>query len=176
MNLVTRNSYPAIARILHWTSAAVILWAMSMGTIAAVFPNTSMSDVVTHVNVSITTLFLPIFVFRIVYRIAFCRRSESVDSGTPIGLAHAIHFLLYVATTGVLLSGVLMMESDIDIFSWFSVPRVADDPTINRLAAVVHRYGSVWLATLVGMHIGAVVWHEMFGRPVLRRMLSDRGN
>ncbi|WP_249168428.1 cytochrome b [Erwinia sp. E602] len=78
--------------------------------------------------------------------------------------------LLYINIAVVLITGVLMMDRDINIFNLFSIPHLIESKLITDLFFVTHIISCTTLAGLVLLHILAVVKHELFGNRVLRRM------
>ncbi|MEH6575717.1 MAG: cytochrome b/b6 domain-containing protein [Amphritea sp.] len=165
------NTYSPLAKILHWISAVVIIWSSITGTYVSFSANLELQALIAHINVSITSLLIPIFAVRIVYRL--CRSGPAPLSGRPLEqLAARIgHFLLYGLTTTVLISGVLMMTQSIQIFDWFSLPQPLEDQVLNRLFDKVHKVTCRALAVMIVVHLAAVVRHQYFGRPVLQRMI-----
>jgi cytochrome b561 len=157
--------------LLHWVSAALILWLLVSGFAVAyldVAPRTF--NLVSFTNVAMSTLFIPVFLLRWLLRLRW---------GSPAGFHHdrrmkfvaeLVHQGLYWTTGFVLLSGVLMMKHEIDVFGWFSFPPLLSDPAGQALWFTLHIGGCLVLAALLVMHIGAVVMHELCGRRVLRRM------
>lgn len=86
-------------------------------------------------------------------------------------VAALVHEGLYAVTGFVLLSGVLMMTREIDVFGWFAIAPLLSDSGWQALWFTLHIIACVVLVMLLVMHIGAVMMHELLGRRVLRRML-----
>lgn len=165
------ETYSHLARALHWVSAAVILWAAVTGFLAAVLAGPGLAAAIGAINVSVTTLFIPVFAVRVIWRL-FARTPELHGvSRIEHYAARVGHGLLYVLTTTVLLSGVLMIDTDIAVFDWFSLRRPVTHAVVNAISADVHHTASVLLALAIGLHVVAVIRHECRGIPVLRRML-----
>ena len=168
--LKERNRYSHAARILHWLSAVVILWATVSGIYAAVTAENEVAMLISALNVSLTTLLIPVFSVRIAYRV-FGRRPAPLAISPRAALAARVgHALLYILTTVVLASGVMLMESDIHVFDWLTIPRPIESTAVNSLSAKVHRVSSGLLALMIAGHIAAVVRHERRGTLVLYRM------
>lgn len=171
MGVEQQNGYSPTAKLLHWVSAAVILWATSSGLFAAAFADEAVRAWLASLNVSLTTLFVPVFALRVVCRLVAKPPAAPHLSPAMRRSARLGHAALYVLTGIVLASGVLMMRQDIDVFEWVSLPRPLRNAALNRLFGGVHRVASVCLAVLVLGHVLAVVRHERRGTPVLQRML-----
>jgi len=165
------SKYTITARVLHWLSALVILWAMISGLAAALLPlGPGIKSAITSLNVSLTTLFIPVFVFRMVYAAFAPRPRQLADRPAVKSAARMAHGLLYILTLIVLLSGVLMMTRDISLFGVISLPNLLDFPALNAQFELVHKYSCRLLALLVLLHVAAVVRHHKAGRKVLSRM------
>lgn len=166
----TAERYSGISRLLHWVSAAVILWATISGIYMAACAGPAVKQLISYINVSVTSLLTPLFAARVIY--ALCsRKPKPLDvSRSEQHAARIGHFLLYTLTSVVLVSGILMMEQDIRIFDWMTVPRPLHDPAMNGVFARTHRASSSLLAIMIAGHVAAVVRHQARGRQVLKRM------
>lgn len=157
--------------LLHWLSAAIILWVLISGFYVAY---ADVPDVVfarvAWVNVSLTTVYIPIFALRCLCRLLkpspACFNQDRVDRLA----ARFAHEALYWTTGLVLLSGVLMMDRAINVFDWFQTPTLLSDTTWQGYWFMVHIASCFMLAALVLLHIAAVCLHQLRGRNILRRM------
>lgn len=174
MRVRQSTGYTDIAKLLHWVSAAVIVWATASGLIAGFFNDEPARACLASLNVSLTTLFVPVFVVRVIYRLVAGHPAASGLSPAALRSARIGHAALYALTAVVLGSGLLMMPHDIDVFDWISVPQPVRNQALNKLFGNVHRTASITLAILVLGHVAAVVRHERRGTPVLYRMLWSR--
>lgn len=158
--------------ILHWISAVVILWVLISGfAVAHLDVGAPTFHLVAFFNVALTTLFIPVFLVRWWLRVIKPVPKSLHDDPRNRRIAHVVHEALYWTIATVLLSGVLMMDRDIEVFGWFAVPPVLSDPFWHRVWFNLHIASCLLLALGVAMHIAAVVLHELCGRRVLRRML-----
>nr|WP_229631855.1 cytochrome b/b6 domain-containing protein [Pseudomonas quercus] len=157
--------------MLHWLNAGIILWALLAGFYVALLPVAAdVKHWVAWVNVSLTTLMIPLFIWRCL--LAFRRRGRAVAQPPALmgRLATAVHLLLYFTITVVLVTGVLMMERPIVVFGWFALPQPLQSPALTGGFHTVHIASCYVLAGLVGVHVLAVLKHALAGQPVLRRM------
>lgn len=163
--------------LLHWVSALVILWTLSSGfyvAMASVLPETK--ALIGYINVSLTALFIPVFVVR-VYFFFTHKISHRSDSGRwAVYAAWLVHVALYVVTAIVLATGVLMMRRDIDVFGWVSLTQPITDPYWTQWFEDIHIFSCMLLSVLVALHIAAVIKHEFHGTRVLRRMWPRRSS
>ncbi|MEW5248712.1 cytochrome b [Microbulbifer discodermiae] len=166
------NLYSPGARFLHWSSAAVIIWANASGFYVAFLSDSLVSkNLVSFFNVSITTLFIPLFLFRCFHAFHYTKPKNDNLARWNQWLASQMHRMLYIITTVVLLSGVLMMDRNINVFNLFSLPYLIKDREVTWLINQVHIYSCMVLSVMVLMHIAAVIKHELTGMRILRKML-----
>jgi cytochrome b561 len=166
------SKYSRTARIFHWISAAVIIWATLTGFfLATLAANSELRAFLSWFNVSLTTTFMPIFVLRMAYA-AKSRKPALLDvPRTQQIAAKAAHILLYAVTGTVLASGLLMMQHDISLFGLASLPNPIGNTYWNNLYYGVHRYACMALFLLVLLHVAAVFRHHRAGRNILGRMV-----
>jgi cytochrome b561 len=157
--------------LLHWLSAGVILWALLSGfyvSVVDVLPQTKAW--VGFVNVSLTALFIPVFAVRVYLVVIHSCVDDATNKTLMDHVACLMHKFIYLVTSVVLVTGVLMMDRAINVFDLILIPQPLEDPTwINRFFTV-HIWSCVVLLILVALHISAVIKHEMCGRRILKRM------
>ncbi|ARZ02110.1 cytochrome B [Yersinia ruckeri] len=157
--------------ILHWISAVVIIWATVTGFYVGLFNvSDELKTLTAFINVSLTTLLIPVFIIRIYFYFTSENPEEINTNSLTRFIAHFVHFLLYLNITLVLITGVLMMERDINVFDLFIIPQPIHDLSLTGMFNTVHVFSCATLATLIVLHIAAVVKHELCGKKVLRRM------
>lgn len=158
-------------KILHWISAAVILWALISGFYVALFDVAiAVREWVAFMNVSMTTLFIPVFAWRLYLALA-TRTSDALKTYTFAEyLALFAHRLIYLTVIVVLVTGVLMMDRAITVFDLFFIPQPLEDHRLIGLFLTVHIWSCAVLAVLIVMHVAAVIKHELAGRRILGRM------
>lgn len=166
------KKYTKTARILHWFSAAVILWATVTGGMLAFFDiNEALKQAIIRFNIATTALFIPVFAFRIVYAVFSSKPQPPNIARWNIRLARINHLLLYLTTAIVLLSGVLMMGEKIDLYGIFSINNPVSAPYWNRFFASLHTVTCSVLALLITIHVMAVIRHRLAGVKLISRMI-----
>lgn len=154
-------------RIFHWISAVIILWATITGTYISTFDTSKeTTEVISFLNVSATTILIPIFIARILNRI-----STDTNSKTKNRIAEFVHDMMYVIISIVLISGILMMDREINIFNLATIPRIIMDKETNDMCHMIHTIFSRTLGVLVILHLLAVAKHEYSGNRVLGKMI-----
>ncbi|MEQ1813440.1 MAG: cytochrome b/b6 domain-containing protein [Candidatus Nitrotoga sp.] len=167
------EKYDLTARLLHWLSALVILWATISGLYLTLFNNDeSIKHQISELNVSITAIFVPVFCWRVIHRIKHGVPSYgNLLSEREAKIARVMHILLYTLVTVVLLSGVLMMEKDFTMFNLFSISRLIDTPEVQEAFRILHMYSTRILAICIVLHVLASVKHEISGKRIFKRMI-----
>lgn len=163
--------YNPTARILHWVSAVVIIWATLSGFFIALLPPEAVLRAwLSWFNISLTTLYLPVFLFRALYAICTKKpRFLKMPAWQEVA-AQTVHLLLYAVTALVLTSGILMMQDAINVFDIARLPNPLTHLHWTSFFYRLHRFGCVALFLLLLLHIGAVIRHHRAGRRVLARM------
>ena len=166
------SKYHPLRVWLHWISAGVIIWALFSGFFAAYgTSSTTLKAAIGYINVSLTTLFLPVFALRIICAFTF---SSPRESHAPLTLqkkiAKCMHFSLYLVISVVMITGVLMMERDINVFDLFSLPRPISDDHVAFRFKQIHILSCMALCVLVCGHVFAVFTHLIKGNKIMSRM------
>jgi len=163
--------YSRTARILHWISAFIIIWATLTGFfLATLAPGSELRALLSSLNISLTTSFLPLFLIRLVYA-GRSKKPAGLDvSARQQSAAQAAHVGLYALTTTVLMSGILMMNHDISVFGLVKLPHLVTNDSWNAAFYTLHRYSCMTLFLLVSLHVAAVVRHHRQGRKIMARM------
>ena len=156
---------------LHWLSAAVIVWTLVSGFyVACVEVPARVGQLIAFFNVSLTTVFIPFFVWRLFIFIAHARHTSVSTLPNMEKLALFAHTLIYLTVMVVLVTGVLMMDRPIDVFGVIESAQPLTDSALIALFVTIHIGSCLFLSLLIAMHVGAVIIHEACGHQVLRRM------
>ena len=164
--------YDFTTRVTHWVSAFVILWATFSGLYAASLPlGSETKEFISFFNVSITTLFIPFFLFRVFYNVFFKKINHHHFKKTKnYKIAQYTHALIYSVVLVILITGILMLNHSVSIFNWFHFPRVIHDTSTNHFFEIVHKHSCQVLFVLFSLHILAVIKHEISGVRLFKRM------
>ncbi|WP_247257834.1 cytochrome b [Pseudomonas moorei] len=161
--------------LLHWVSAAIIVWTLISGFyVAGNEVSVSLKHWVAFFNVSLTTVFIPFFVWRLCIFFAHtrCKHLNTLSLGEK--LAWFAHVLIYLTVSVVLVTGVLMMDRPIDVFRLIEITPPLSDPKLIAQFVEIHVWACVVLSGLIALHVGAVIVHEVRGHRILRRMSFRR--
>lgn len=175
----TQTQWGSIARVLHWTVAALIFAAFLLGWIAVTMELSPAKLDLFVWHKSIGLLVLLLVALRVAWR--FAGPVPELPAGIPRWqrlAAKTDHFLQYALMLALPLSGwVLDSAANIPfrVFWLFALPRLTDpSEPLEEMAKQVHLWMSIVLAVLIAGHIGAALWHHFVARDdVLRRMLRE---
>lgn len=171
---MTSAPYSKPRRVLHWCFAVVIIWATISGFLNSLLhlPE-GVENTIAFINVSLTTLLIPLFLLRVFYMLAHPAPHEP-RQGRQLAhlLAQAGHLTLYVVIALVLLTGVLMMDRPINVFGLLFIPQPLSEPLLIEFFNQVHSVSCIALALLVIGHVAAVLVHQLNGHGVLKRMTA----
>jgi len=167
--------YPLLRVVLHWVSAAIILWASFSGFLAVERPpGDGVRRQIDLFNPQLTALFIPLFLCRaMLYLRSRPWRGWSIQP-VRIKLAVAGHAMLYACTALVLGTGYLMMPDGWRLLGLLPMPQPVRDPQQLAAIGMLHHIFTAGLAMLVGGHLLAVLSHHRAGNPVLGRMRLSR--
>ncbi|MFK7088486.1 cytochrome b/b6 domain-containing protein [Chromobacterium violaceum] len=167
--------YPFLAMLLHWLSAAAILWALCSGfALASGILPPIWAKAIPPLNIALTTLLLPFWLLRLFYRLTFRMPPPADMAPRDWAMAKRGHLALYALGSLSLLSGILMMERPMSVFGWFTLAAPLPPGLLTSGFALAHFVSNVLLALAVAAHISAVAVHHSRGLPILRRMSSGR--
>ncbi|MDR9767510.1 cytochrome b/b6 domain-containing protein [Shewanella baltica] len=164
------ENYSLLQKILHWLSAAIIIWATISGFYIGFFNvNYETKELISFFNVAITTILIPFFMVRLYIYI----HSNDFNAWSQLEvnklLPKIAHFVIYVNIIIVLITGVTMMDRDINVFG-FIIPQPITDDYLNSISNSIHIFSCGSLAFLILLHISAVVIHKLKGNCVMKRM------
>ncbi len=166
------EEYTAIARLFHWSTAALVLVMIPIGIVMANANVGPAQDTLYHVHRSIGAVLLPLVLALLVYRMN--HPPPPLPPSVPAG--HVAHWTLY----GLLLLQAMVgwiatsaYRAPILVFWLFELPPIwpVDRPFSETLFAV-HRVIGFALLILIVLHIGAALFHHVVLKDVvLRRMV-----
>lgn len=167
------SAYSKPRIFLHWLSAVVILWATLSGFgVALLDPEHALRQRVELANPQITSLFIPFFAWRL--WLAIRARPHPTRRNLQERLASAVHVAIYATVSGVLVTGVLMMNHPVMLLGLLLLPQLIHSETALLQLHEVHHLLCVVLAGLLALHLAAVVMHQARGKSVLGRMAPGK--
>lgn len=165
--------YDLLTRALHWVFALVIIYASVVGYALGHITNLALRNFLSHLNMSFATVLIVLFPLRVFWRVK--RKAPPPLPGISPWqrrLAHGVHSLLYITIGCVLASGYLMVPDGYRFFGIVAIPTPFARGPLTDALFLLHRGACAVLASLVLLHVLAVIKHQAVARlPVLSRML-----
>ncbi len=172
----TGERYGAVARVLHWTIAVLIISTLFIGLI---LDDVSGPEKFTlfrwHKSFGITVLALA--TIRIFWRFSNIHPAKlPTHAAWEKFLASVTHFLLYFAMIAMPMSGWLMSSAKgvkVSVYGLFTLPDlIAPNKPLGHLLNEFHVYTGWTLIALISLHaLGAVKHHFLDKDETMRRML-----
>lgn len=170
--------YGAVARALHWSVAALVLFQLVGGPVLEELPRkTALRAFAFDAHESLGLLVLALLVARIAWRLTHAVPVESGPRWQRLA-ARGAHLLLYVLMAAVPLVGYAMVDAkgyDVMFFGLAGPDLLATDEAFAKRLAEVHETLAWVLAALAALHVAAAAWHRwVLHDDVLARMLPER--
>jgi cytochrome b561 len=173
----TTTHYDAVARLLHWATAALVLLIIPIGWVMTRLDRglAQESLFITHESIGLTILGLT--AARIAWRLSHPAPPRSRDlSPLEARASGIVHTLLYLFLLALPISGYVMEVAGgfrLTYFGLAEVPRlVARDEPLSKLAETAHLTLQFGVSLCIALHIGAALHHHFLRRnDVLARML-----
>ena len=174
------TGFGQISRLLHWSTATLMLIMIPMGLFVSVLPAASVERpmfLAAHQSLGMTILLL------VALRLVWLLVSPAPPLPSTLTqwehrLARVSHIGLYALILGFPLSGYLLTTAQgqgTDLFGWVLGPVFAPDARIARIASLLHNLALPFIFYAVILaHVGAVLKHH-FGqgrKDDVRRMLA----
>lgn len=157
--------------ILHWLSAIIIIWAIFSGFTVGFMPtNSNIKTLIAEFNVSITILFIPLFIFRVYLKFKHPNPAYTNMNRSRILLAINTHRFIYILIFVILGSGVTMLKDSYNIFNLFTLHPVVESKYIRVESQNLHIVSSIMLSALVFLHVGAATVHLIKRNEIFSRM------
>jgi cytochrome b561 len=171
------SSYTLTARVLHWVTAALVLFNLPLGLVIAQNWGGPLQDWLYNLHRSIGTLIIPIILLRFAYRLTH-PAPPLPDDIPPLQqfAALATHWALYallIVQPFLGWIGTSAYPAQIVVFGLFELPSIwHEDRAFSGQVLFVHSLVALAIALLVAAHIGAALYHHFVRRdPILTRMV-----
>lgn len=178
MAMDTAPGYSLTARVLHWTTAALVLTMIPIGIAMANADFGKAQDALYHLHRSIGALLVPIVIARLLYRINHPTPPLPADVPAIQQLAaHATHWGLYALLIVQPVVGWIATSSyraPVLFFWLFELPPIwPEDRAFSEKMFVAHRFLGIAMALMICAHIGGALFHHFIRKDrVLMRMVS----
>jgi cytochrome b561 len=173
--------YGAVARLLHWVIALLVLVQIPVGIAMLSQPLSRFSDPLFVAHKGTGAVLLVLVFARVGWRLTH-RPPPMPDFVPPREqrIAAATHVALYLLLVVMVASGYVRTVGDgypIELLDALGVPPLLPYvPRIAAIALVVHQFSVIVLVALVAAHVSAVLRHHLIdGHPILGRMWPPFG-
>jgi cytochrome b561 len=170
--------YTLTARVLHWLTAAIVLTMIPIGIVMANVDLGSKGDLLYDIHRSLGAIVLPIVLIRLFYRWKNPPPPLPADILPAQQLAayftHWALYLLLIAQSLVGWVATSAYRAPINVFWLFELPPIWPvDRAFSEKAFGLHRLIGFALVAIIGMHIGAALFHHFIRKDrVMMRMVS----
>ena len=177
-NRLAAPAYTAPARALHWITAALILFMIPTGFMAANEWGGSLQDSLYDLHKSVGALILSIVMVRLVYRWRHPPLPLPADVPPLQRLtAETTHWALYALLVLQPLIGWIATSAypaPVPLFGWGTLPPIwPADRALSEQLFSVHQLVGIAIACLVTAHIAGALYHHFVRKDrVLMRMIS----
>jgi len=177
----TKQTYGIVSIVFHWLIALAIIGTFLLGLWMVDLDYYSQwYKVAPDTHRSIGILICIALLIRFIWRILNISPSPEPNlKKWEIVSAHTVHYLLYILTVIVIVTGYLISTADgrsIDVFGWFEVPAtITDIDKQADRAGDLHYYIGIGLMATAGMHALAALKHHFFNKDkTLLKMLGKK--
>src|SRR5262245_13223026 len=170
--------YTPVARLLHWTVAALVLLMIPLGIVIAKEWGGPAQQFLYNLHKSIGATLIPIVIIRLLYRITHPAPPLPDDLlAIQKFAAHATHWALYALLLVQPFVGYIMTSAypaPVPFFGLFNLPPIwPEDRALSDQLKVVHLYIGIAIVVVAVMHISAALHHHFVRKDrILTRMIS----
>tara|TARA_Y100001960_G_C14199972_1_gene599131 strand:+ start:76 stop:612 length:537 start_codon:yes stop_codon:yes gene_type:complete len=171
------KNYNAVARLVHWVSAFVVIGMFAVGLwMVDLSYYSEWYRTAPHWHKSIGLLLAGLTLFRLVWKVVTPSPKLEGSAIEKVG-AKLVHLAMYVTLVLLFVSGYLISTEDgrgIDVFNWFNVPGAgALFENQADTAGLIHFYAAWALILMAAAHAFAALKHHFINKDnTLRRMLG----
>lgn len=175
---VQRSGYSAIAKLLHWLIAAMVVFIIPAGIAMVNIGQGALQNQLFDLHRSFGIVVLSLMLIRVGYRLTFGAPAAAAVL-TPLQyqisrIAHFSMYVLLVATPLIGWIGTSAYPATVNVFGLFAMPHlIGPDRALSETLLAIHGYMGFALGVIVIVHIGAALYHGLIRRDgVLSRMLA----
>jgi cytochrome b561 len=176
-----KPSYTVTARALHWITAALILFMLPAGFMAAHEWGGPLQDALYDLHKSFGALIIPVVVFRLIYRWMHPPLPLPEDIAPVHRLAAgATHWALYILLVAQPMVGWIATSAypaPVPFFWKITLPSIwTEDRALSDQLFSIHQLIGIAIACLVAAHIAGALYHHFVRKDrVLMRMINGSG-
>jgi cytochrome b561 len=170
--------YTLTAQALHWLTVLLILTILPVAWVMMSLPTAPQQTWMLVLHRSLGVTIFAVVVLRLAWRST--HPAPPSPSGVPRlmeMISQVTHWLLYALLLLMPVTGYLQSADGrpVSYLGLFNLPALPKDKALGDAANFLHLLGQWGLYTLVGLHVGATVWHVAIRRDgLLNRMLPPQ--
>ena len=170
--------YTLTAQALHWLTVLLILTTLPVAWVMMSLPTGPQQTWMMVLHRSLGVTIFAVVVVRLAWRST--HPAPPSPSGAPRVtelISQVTHGLLYALLLLMPVTGCLQSADGrpVSYLGLFNLPQLPKDKALGDVANVFHHLGQWGLYTLVGLHVGATVWHVAIRRDgLLNRMIPPQ--
>ena len=170
--------YTLTAQALHWLTVFLILMILPVAWVMMSLPTGPQQTWMMVLHRSLGVTIFAVVLVRLAWRST--HPAPPSPSGAPRVtelISEVTHWLLYALLLFMPVTGYLQSADGrpVSYLGLFNLPPLPKDKALGDVANVLHLLGQWGLYTLVGLHVGATVWHVAIRRDgLLNRMLPPQ--
>jgi cytochrome b561 len=175
---IEAGRYTLAAQALHWLTVFLILMILPVAWVMMSLPEGPEQSRMLVVHRSLGVTIFAVAVLRLAWRST--HPAPPLPSDTPRvmqWISQLTHWLLYALLLLMPITGYLQSGDGrpVSYFGLFDLPALPKDKALGDVAKVLHLLGQWGVYTLVGLHVGATVWHVAIRRDgLLDRMIPPQ--
>lgn len=181
--MVQQNNYTAVAKLLHWVMAALIMFELLLAYLFGTVHHGPLSNLQStvywlHFNIGYTILFL--LIIRIIWRLFNKPPALPIDMHKEEAkLAHLGHIALYVMLTIMVVTGALRYSIHTGEFYYLNMITIPTLVNIHgnenwpyTIIATTHNLCGALLVATIAVHVAMAIRHHIIDKnDILFRML-----
>jgi cytochrome b561 len=175
---IDAGRYTLTAQALHWVTVFLILMILPVAWVMMSLPEGPEQTRMLVFHRSLGVTIFAVVVLRLAWRSTHPAPPLPGDTSRVMELISQLtHWLLYALLLLMPITGYLQSADGrpVSYFGLFNLPGLPQDKPLGDAAKVLHLLGQWAVYTLVGLHVGATVWHVAIRRDgLLNRMIPPQ--
>ena len=170
--------YTLTAQALHWITVLLILMILPVAWVMTSLPTGAEQSSMLVLHRSLGVTIFGVAVVRLAWRLTHPAPPSASDAPQVTEwISRLTHWLLYaflflMPVTGYLQSG---DGKPVSYLGLFDLPGLPKNKALGDAANVLHLLGQWGLYVLIGLHVGATIWHVAIRRDgLLNRMIPPQ--
>jgi cytochrome b561 len=176
--IIGANRYTLTAQALHWLTVFFILMILPVAWVMMSLPTGPEQDRMLVFHRSLGVTIFAVVIIRLAWRSSHPAPPSPSDTARLMELiSQFTHWMLYALLIFMPVTGYLQSADGrpVSYFVVLNLPGLPKDQELGDAAKVLHLLGQWGVYALVGLHVGATVWHVAIRRDgLLDRMIPPQ--